>query len=405
MTSLQDFNLDDLLADYAHDLYIAQATAFVATRSAPRIAWLLRHHDEEDINDRETRLRDGVDQRLECYSIIEIASMVGYVPDPLPRLYRQEAAAFLEQPAVARYYTTHYPLLLPQAHRSRLAGGYRARIKPKIGIPLFNGFLAINETIARDDEVDTFLWFLEAGVIDGFTLEDSLRVLGDHAGFARAMRVPAHEQTAAEDALHGLRKFLFFSQELHTFLLTAADAPLLQSACYHYHAYWYRHIQQLGPYLHRAIDRFLTWEARASRASAVAARQLHATISALTSKKYATVLESFVRPYRVDVPVERPRAARNTPMTRADVIAYIAAEAAVPPRAAATMLEALNTVAYREAKKGFTLPGLGKLVLVSRKARMGRNPATGAAIKIPAKTVLKFRVAKAAKDAIRNTKK
>ena len=51
-------------------------------------------------------------------------------------------------------------------------------------------------------------------------------------------------------------------------------------------------------------------------------------------------------------------------------------------------------------EKGFTIPGLGKLVLVNRKARLGRNPATGATIQIPAKRVVKFRIAKAAKDAI-----
>jgi len=63
-------------------------------------------------------------------------------------------------------------------------------------------------------------------------------------------------------------------------------------------------------------------------------------------------------------------------------------------------LEALVNLAYKNAKNGFTVPGLGKLVLVNRKARMGRNPATGEAIKIPAKRVVKFRVAKACKDAI-----
>ena len=67
-------------------------------------------------------------------------------------------------------------------------------------------------------------------------------------------------------------------------------------------------------------------------------------------------------------------------------------------------VEALTQLAYKEAKNKFTLPGLGKLVLVNRKARMGRNPATGEAIKIPAKKVVKFRVAKAAKDAILGTK-
>ena len=63
-------------------------------------------------------------------------------------------------------------------------------------------------------------------------------------------------------------------------------------------------------------------------------------------------------------------------------------------------LENLAGLAYKNAKNGFTLPGLGKLVLVQRKARMGRNPATGETIKIPAKKVVKFRVAKAAKEAI-----
>ena len=65
-----------------------------------------------------------------------------------------------------------------------------------------------------------------------------------------------------------------------------------------------------------------------------------------------------------------------------------------------SFLESQAALAYKNAKNGFTLPGLGKLVLVNRKARMGRNPATGEAIKIPAKRVVKFRVAKAAKEAI-----
>ena len=67
-------------------------------------------------------------------------------------------------------------------------------------------------------------------------------------------------------------------------------------------------------------------------------------------------------------------------------------------------IEALVALAYKNAKNSFTIPGLGKIVLVNRKARMGRNPATGETIKIAAKRVVKFRVAKAAKDAILGTK-
>jgi DNA-binding protein HU-beta len=71
------------------------------------------------------------------------------------------------------------------------------------------------------------------------------------------------------------------------------------------------------------------------------------------------------------------------------------------------VIDEFASVAVAQTKKvgAFTLPGLGKLVKAHRKARMGRNPATGATIKIPAKTVVKFRVAKAAKDAITPGKK
>ena len=87
-------------------------------------------------------------------------------------------------------------------------------------------------------------------------------------------------------------------------------------------------------------------------------------------------------------------------MSKSAVAGALAEKLSVPRKQAAAFLEELACLAYKEAKNSFPLPGLGKLVLVQRKARMGRNPATGEAIKIPAKKVVKFRVAKAAKDAI-----
>ena len=67
---------------------------------------------------------------------------------------------------------------------------------------------------------------------------------------------------------------------------------------------------------------------------------------------------------------------------------------------AAEFIDELVNLAYKEAKNAFTIPGLGKLVLVNRAARKGRNPATGEIIDIPAKRVVKFRIAKQAKEAI-----
>jgi DNA-binding protein HU-beta len=87
-------------------------------------------------------------------------------------------------------------------------------------------------------------------------------------------------------------------------------------------------------------------------------------------------------------------------LTKSQVAAEIAAANNITKKQATEVLQSLVELAYKNAKNTFTLPGLGKLVLVNRKARMGRNPATGETIKIAAKRVVKFRIAKAAKVAI-----
>jgi len=89
-------------------------------------------------------------------------------------------------------------------------------------------------------------------------------------------------------------------------------------------------------------------------------------------------------------------------MTKSEMLQALAEKLGKTKKEVGEMLEAVANVAYEETKKSgeFTIPGIGKLVKKHRNERMGRNPATGESIKIPAKTVVKFRVAKAAKEAI-----
>ena len=90
------------------------------------------------------------------------------------------------------------------------------------------------------------------------------------------------------------------------------------------------------------------------------------------------------------------------PMTKAQILGELADKLEMTKKDVNGFIETLTELAYKETKKkgSFTLPGIGKLVLQKRKARMGRNPQTGEEIKIKAKTVVKFRVAKACKDTI-----
>jgi len=87
-------------------------------------------------------------------------------------------------------------------------------------------------------------------------------------------------------------------------------------------------------------------------------------------------------------------------MTKSQTLAYLAEKTDLSKAQVAQVLEELASLGYKEAKNGFTIPGIGKLVLVNRKARMGRNPATGEQIHIPAKTVVKFRIAKICKESV-----
>lgn len=94
-------------------------------------------------------------------------------------------------------------------------------------------------------------------------------------------------------------------------------------------------------------------------------------------------------------------------MTKSQLVTVIAEKCEVTKALAGCFLEVLAGTAVVETKKNgqFVVPGIGKSVKAQRKARMGRNPQTGAAIKIPAKTVVKFRMAKAFKDAVVPPKK
>jgi DNA-binding protein HU-beta len=99
--------------------------------------------------------------------------------------------------------------------------------------------------------------------------------------------------------------------------------------------------------------------------------------------------------------------AGKKPLTKSQTVSYFAKKFDISKKVAGCVIDEMAALAIAETKKAgaFTLPGIGKLVLVKRKARVGRNPATGQPINIPAKTVVKMRVAKACKEAIVPPKK
>jgi len=97
--------------------------------------------------------------------------------------------------------------------------------------------------------------------------------------------------------------------------------------------------------------------------------------------------------------------ANSKSMTKSQILDHLAKKTGSTKKLAGQFLDELVSLSYKEAKKSFVIPGLGKLLVVDRKKRMGRNPATGETMVIPAKKTLKFRIAKQAKDAVVPRKK
>jgi DNA-binding protein HU-beta len=91
-------------------------------------------------------------------------------------------------------------------------------------------------------------------------------------------------------------------------------------------------------------------------------------------------------------------------MTKSAILGHLAQKSELSRKQVADLMDNLLTLATKEAKNVFILPGFGRLVLANRKARMGRNPQTGEPIKIPAKRVVKFRLSKSLKDSVLGTK-
>lgn len=103
--------------------------------------------------------------------------------------------------------------------------------------------------------------------------------------------------------------------------------------------------------------------------------------------------------------VKAAKTAKSQVMTKAQIITTISDKTELTKKQVLAVFDEITALTYKNAKNGFTLPGIGKVVMMSRSARVCRNPQTGEPVKVPARKVLKFRFAKAAKDAILPAKK
>jgi hypothetical protein len=246
-----EINLRDLRRRYLDgDPLAAQAAALLD--SPPRgaaeinVEWLLRHHGQQEVNTRrELDLREGMDRLLAFYARVELACLCGYVPSPLPADLTRAATTHLSNWHVRTYYEKHYPLLLPKLLRLRLKSPRpSANLTPGSNARrLFLSFLELNDSIEDDDDISVFLWLLD-DMSWGFTsLEDLNGVVADPKQFGKCLARESGD-SILDRAANGLRKYFVFCVGLNQLLGQAGGIPVIASAFWHYHSYWFGRIDK-----------------------------------------------------------------------------------------------------------------------------------------------------------------
>lgn len=229
----------------------------------PNLDRLLRHHDEEPpISDRETRQRDSVDFLLAFYSLLEIASMIRYIPNTFPETFREEAIWNLSNRATVRYYEEHYRILLPRLFRLRLKEDRRLHEKEEdeASKTLFQRFLGIHNRVEADDEIELFQWFLDDGSTGDDDITDTLRLLRSPARTMEALMKDRGKRTIVKQSVSGAQKFFIFCGEFDSLLQDAKRFPLLQSAMWTYYSYWFELIsEKVNSRMRTIVTSFQEW--------------------------------------------------------------------------------------------------------------------------------------------------
>jgi hypothetical protein len=304
----QIINLQDLMMRFRDAGRAAEAAHIMDGArkggNKPDLSVLLRDHRGRHITSaREIRQRDSFDYLLAFYSILEIASLIGFVPDPIPQAAAKQFLRDLKTPAVRRYYEKHYVLLLPRLTRLRLEGkSSLAEAHSNVQTyGLFQSFLSF-ESQARDDEdVEMFLWFLDDGYSDGYGLVDALKCLRNRNRFVKRMLRPRGKQDDLDKGLRGFGKVIAYCVDFDELLQRCQGWPLFQSALWHYYAYWFDLLNEsVGSSLHAAISNINSWAPSQTRE---ANRLMHqymqrvtASVDRLLSGDYGRQLRTCAAP-------------------------------------------------------------------------------------------------------------
>lgn len=296
MDLLRDSNLAQLTRRFLDTTIAADGARIIDATPEKDLAIVLRSHWLHPPTSINVRKREAVDWLIAYYSVLEVASIAGCVPQTMPNELHRVAVRRLSRPNVVRYYTRYYPLLLPQLFLKRLQND--GAVESVDAYPEFVRFLHLAQR--NDDALETFFWLLDDKTVNGYNLRDVLAAFADTKRLLKVLTSSREKTHPLDRAVRGLLSFLQFSRELDALLQSCHSKPVLQSAFWHYHGYWF---QQLGPQVAGIISAVIegyrdsvgsgrtTLEKKRIQATHADMDQAQRSMHRLTSAIYSAILD------------------------------------------------------------------------------------------------------------------
>ncbi len=293
---------------------------------------LLRdHRQDEAISNNETYQRDAFDFLLSDYGILEIACLIKYVSEPLPLELAETARWNLSCPAVLTYYRESYPVLLPELFHRRLVGAWT--LHEDIGKDptqlhhLFCEFLGLVNAQRNDEAMDIFLWFLDDGWRDGYSIDDTIAELRNPETLISRIVKPPPDRDTLDVSVRGFQNFVTLCISLDELLQRSAVYRYFQSAQWYHYAYWFECIREtVGDSIDKAFEQILNWSPKGKNESEIAQTKraiveyvatIRKVLKRLLSGEYGIALREQAEKKGSSAPEEKPaRRAKKPPSGR-----------------------------------------------------------------------------------------
>jgi len=313
MSETLELNLYDLRKRFLLGTSARDAGKILQNARMGRNSWdlrkLLRHHRNGGVTDStEIDLRDSFDMLLAFYGLVEIASIIAYVPNPLPIEFQRVARFDLSQEVVLKYYAVNYPLLLPQLLRRRLdseqalqESGSQSDLSQATSI--FSRFLGLEERFRRESDLELLLRLLDSFYFDDYDISDVVAAVRKPKEFMKRLTKKPRDRDVLDDALQGFVKLLAFCWELDALLKSAERFLLLQSTMWHYHAYSFKIIRtEFTKNINSAVRSFSSWSLptpskKGRKEIQEYVRVTTEIVTRLTSDQYGRQMVKFTPPH------------------------------------------------------------------------------------------------------------